>query len=47
MKREHRIFLVLAVLIAFGFLLIGMTTPDECKVSVEEMSNWCKEVRFP
>lgn len=47
MKRENRIFLVLAVLIVFGFLLISVTTPAECKVSVDKMSTHCKELRFP
>ena len=47
MRRENRIFLVLAVIIIAGLWVLGITTPDECKVSIDEMSSWCKEVRFP
>jgi hypothetical protein len=47
MKRENRIFLVLAVIIVAGIWVLGVTTPDECKVPLDDMSSWCREVRFP
>lgn len=24
-----------------------ITTPDQCKVAIEEMSEWCKDLRYP
>lgn len=47
MKKENRIFLVLIVWVVGGLWVLGATTPAECKVSVEKMSSWCKDVRFP
>ena len=27
--------------------LYDITTPDQCKVAIEEMSEWCKDLRYP
>ena len=27
--------------------LYDITTPDQCKVAVEEMSQWCKDLLYP
>lgn len=27
--------------------LYDITTPDQCKVALEEMSEWCKDLRYP
>jgi hypothetical protein len=39
------------VVVAIFLCLIGWafnaTTPDECKVPVEEMSNFCKDLLYP
>lgn len=24
-----------------------ITTPDQCKVPIEQMSEWCKDLRYP
>ena len=24
-----------------------ITTPDQCKVAIEQMSEWCKDLRYP
>jgi hypothetical protein len=24
-----------------------ITTPDQCKVAIENMSEWCKDLRYP
>jgi hypothetical protein len=40
--------------IAVGVILLGLfawandaTTPDECKVSIEKMSGFCKDLLYP
>lgn len=40
---------VVAVILFFGLWwgVTAITTPSECKVSVSEMSQFCKELRFP
>ena len=36
------------VIILTALWLIGeLTTPDTCKVKISEMSEWCKELRYP
>jgi hypothetical protein len=51
MKTKPKYIIRRIVVIAIFLLIIGWafnaTTPDECKVSVEEMSNFCKDLLYP
>ena len=38
--------IVILVLLAWGFLN-SATTPKPCKVPVEQMSQWCKDLMYP
>ena len=35
---------VIAVIV---YWLYDITTPDQCKVAIENMSAWCKDLRYP
>jgi hypothetical protein len=45
--RARRTFIVLTLLIFLGFVLLWATTPEECRVAVEHMSEACKRLMFP
>jgi hypothetical protein len=51
MKTKPKYIIRRIVVVAIFLLIIGWafnaTTPDECKVSVEEMSNFCKDLLYP
>ena len=36
--------IVIAVIV---YWLYDITTPDQCKVAIENMSEWCKDLRYP
>jgi len=36
--------IVMAVIV---YWLYDITTPDQCKVAIENMSEWCKDLRYP
>lgn len=40
-------WLVFALFLAVWALADYATTPDECRVPLEEMSQFCKDLRFP
>jgi hypothetical protein len=40
------------IVLAIVFVIVvcwayDITTPDQCKVAIEEMSEWCKDLRYP
>ena len=35
------------VFVIIVYLLYDITTPDQCKVAIENMSEWCKDLRYP
>ena len=40
--------IVLGVLFVIAvYWLYDITTPDQCKVAIENMSEWCKDLRYP
>jgi hypothetical protein len=40
--------IVLGIVIAvIVYWLYDITTPDQCKVAIENMSEWCKDLRYP
>jgi hypothetical protein len=40
--------IVLGIVIAvIVYWLYDITTPDQCKVAIENMSQWCKDLRYP
>lgn len=40
--------IVLGIVVAIiVYWLYDITTPDQCKVAVENMSQWCKDLRYP
>jgi hypothetical protein len=51
MKLQTKYIIRRIVVVAIFLCLIGWafnaTTPDECKVPVEEMSNFCKDLLYP
>jgi hypothetical protein len=49
MQTKYRIrrFVVVAIFLLIIGWALNATTPDECKVSVEEMSNFCKDLLYP
>lgn len=44
--RIRRWVFVLILLLAFAWAM-DVTTPDECKVDVEQMSQFCKDLIYP
>lgn len=43
----RRAFLTCAVIVLAALWLIWVTTPSECKVPVEQMSQFCKNLLYP
>ena len=40
--------IVLGIVVAvIVYWLYDITTPDQCKVAIENMSEWCKDLRYP
>ena len=40
--------IVLGIVIAvIVYWLFDITMPDQCKVAIENMSEWCKDLRYP
>ena len=40
--------IVLGIVIAvIVYWLFDITTPEQCKVPLDEMSQWCKDFRYP
>jgi hypothetical protein len=40
--------IVLGIVIAvIVYWLYDITTPNQCKVAIENMSEWCKDLRYP
>jgi hypothetical protein len=35
------------VFVIIVYSLYDITTPDQCKVAIENMSEWCKDLRYP
>jgi hypothetical protein len=47
-KLTRRGKIVLGIVIAvIVYWLYDITTPDQCKVAIENMSEWCKDLRYP
>jgi len=47
-KLTRRGKIVLGIVIAvIVYWLYDITTPDQCKVAIENMSQWCKDLRYP
>ena len=47
-KLTRRVKIVLGIVIAvIVYWLYDITTPDQCKVAIENMSEWCKDLRYP
>jgi len=47
-KLTRRGKIVLGIVIAvIVYWLDDITTPDQCKVAIENMSEWCKDLRYP
>ena len=45
--RMVRDFIIIAAVVAAALWVLDMTTPEICKVPVEEMSGACKRLLFP
>ena len=45
-KRVRNFFITIVVLYIL-YKLFDVTTPDECKVPVEQMSQFCKDLLYP
>ena len=46
LTRRGKIVLAVVFVIAVCWLY-DITTPDQCKVAIENMSEWCKDLRYP
>jgi hypothetical protein len=46
LTRRGKIVLGILFVIAVCWLY-DITTPDQCKVAIENMSEWCKDLRYP
>ena len=47
-KLTRRGKIVLGIVVAvIVYWLYDITTPDQCKVAIENMSEWCKDLRYP
>jgi len=44
--RRGRIVLGILFVVAVCWAY-DITTPDQCKVAIEDMSEWCKDLRYP
>jgi len=49
MQTKYRIrrLVVLAIFLCFISWALNATTPAECKVPVEQMSSFCKDLLYP
>jgi hypothetical protein len=45
--RNIRNFIILAVVVLLAWRINDLTTPEVCKVAVEDMSGACKRLLFP
>ena len=45
--RIVRNFFIAIILIAIFWWLFDITTPEQCKVPIDEMSNFCKDLLYP
>ena len=46
LTRRGKIVLAVVFVVAVCWLY-DITTPDQCKVAIENMSEWCKDLRYP
>lgn len=46
LTRRGKIVLGILFVIAVSWLY-DITTPEQCKVAIENMSEWCKDLRYP
>jgi hypothetical protein len=46
LTRRGKIVLGILFVVAV-FWAYDITTPDQCKVAIENMSEWCKDLRYP
>ena len=48
-KRGRRVvgFILFAIFLAVWAFLNDITTPEQCKVPVEQMSQFCKDLLYP
>lgn len=47
-KLTRRGRIVLGIVVAvIVYWLYDITTPEQCKVAIENMSEWCKDLRYP
>jgi hypothetical protein len=47
-KITRRGKIVLGILfVVVVYWAYDITTPDQCKVAIENMSEWCKDLRYP
>ena len=46
LTRRGKIVLGILFVITVSWLY-DITTPDQCKVAIENMSEWCKDLRYP
>jgi len=46
LTRRGKIVLGIAIAVIV-YWLFDITTPEQCKVPLEEMSQWCKDFRYP
>lgn len=44
---SRRALLICLALILIGLWLLNVTTPAECRVPVEQMSQFCKDLLYP
>lgn len=43
---RRRIAVAVLLVAVFAFLF-NATTPDQCKVPLDDMSSWCKDLLYP
>ena len=46
LTRRGKIVLAI-VFVVVVYWAYDITTPDQCKVAIENMSQWCKDLRYP
>lgn len=46
LTRRGKIVLGILFVVAV-YWAYDITTPDQCKVAIENMSEWCKDLRYP
>ena len=45
-KRVRNFFIAIVVLYIL-YKMFDMTTPQQCKVPIDDMSQWCKDLLYP